>query len=684
MAAAPQIVKLAAPDHGWPRPLPLFAYTGQMWDAAAGLYYYHARWYDPHTGRFISQDPTGFHAGDPNLYRYVGNDAENFVDPTGLNWWDDITIMAKNPGATLGGAATGAGHGAAMVANAATAGLITPLDDHVNNLIEQNGGVYGAANMAANIAVAAATAALPCGALANAAKMVAKAAAVRDLAVAAQQRDIMAAFAALLQLMLLRSGRNCFVAGTQVVVGVDIEGLPADAASAPIDVALGTPLSDLSKVICVGIGVAGFIALQPANDESRRRRSGKGRPSKHRREFDELFDGEDFSGLDSDENGDENEGQARLCGDPALQSATMGIGRVATMDRPIVFEFTNAASSRFAALPFGEAGDGGSLDAASQTISRDRVTGADSSATGLAVAHADRVAECVPFPARLNPIVRSAERRGPRPTSGKLHLLRWGWLSACLFMAAVLGFGRSENRGREAILASATTQATAAAPRDRYLTKNIEDLEVGDKVLAWDEATGRQELRSIDRTYRRTTDHLRILKIRDSLGAEQTLQTTNEHPFWIFGRGWVNAGALADGDRLLQPGGETATLVDSALEPQAEGIPVFNLRVEGAHTYFASAANGFEPVLVHNANYPTNAYRKAGLPTRRGKYRFVPDKGATPPNRGPGGGYVDKFRNEWQKGPNHHFPGDPWPYEWDVQLTGGGYINVSGRGVVAN
>ena len=62
---------------------PLFAYTGQMWDAAAALYYYHARWYDPHTGRFISQDPTGFSAGDANLYRYVANSPTNAVDPSG-------------------------------------------------------------------------------------------------------------------------------------------------------------------------------------------------------------------------------------------------------------------------------------------------------------------------------------------------------------------------------------------------------------------------------------------------------------------------------------------------------------------------------------------------------------------------------------------------------------------------
>ena len=36
------------------------------------------------TGRFISQDPTSFAAGDANLYRYVGNSPINATDPTGL------------------------------------------------------------------------------------------------------------------------------------------------------------------------------------------------------------------------------------------------------------------------------------------------------------------------------------------------------------------------------------------------------------------------------------------------------------------------------------------------------------------------------------------------------------------------------------------------------------------------
>ncbi|MCY2966646.1 MAG: RHS repeat-associated core domain-containing protein [Planctomycetota bacterium] len=63
---------------------PLFAYTGREWDADAGLYYYRARWYDARVGRFLSEDPLGFAAGDVNLSRYVANSATMFVDPSGM------------------------------------------------------------------------------------------------------------------------------------------------------------------------------------------------------------------------------------------------------------------------------------------------------------------------------------------------------------------------------------------------------------------------------------------------------------------------------------------------------------------------------------------------------------------------------------------------------------------------
>jgi RHS repeat-associated protein len=65
---------------------PQRSYTGREPDAATGLIYYRARWFDPRLGRFISEDPIGFAAGDANLSRYVGNSTPNAVDPSGLDF----------------------------------------------------------------------------------------------------------------------------------------------------------------------------------------------------------------------------------------------------------------------------------------------------------------------------------------------------------------------------------------------------------------------------------------------------------------------------------------------------------------------------------------------------------------------------------------------------------------------
>jgi|GEM_PF-1737301 len=61
-----------------------FTFTGREHDAETGLYYLRARYYDPQTGRFVSEDPIGFAGGDPNLYAYAFNDPVSLADPSGL------------------------------------------------------------------------------------------------------------------------------------------------------------------------------------------------------------------------------------------------------------------------------------------------------------------------------------------------------------------------------------------------------------------------------------------------------------------------------------------------------------------------------------------------------------------------------------------------------------------------
>ena len=58
-------------------------FPGQYYDAETGLHYNYFRDYDPVTGKYIQPDPIGLKGGiDP--YVYVGDDAPNFVDPSGL------------------------------------------------------------------------------------------------------------------------------------------------------------------------------------------------------------------------------------------------------------------------------------------------------------------------------------------------------------------------------------------------------------------------------------------------------------------------------------------------------------------------------------------------------------------------------------------------------------------------
>ncbi len=80
-----------------------FAYTGAVIDTETGLYYMNARYYDPETGRFISQDSF---RGDGeifwHLYAYCDSDPVNCVDPTGHAKYGAILYDFRNFGAQAG------------------------------------------------------------------------------------------------------------------------------------------------------------------------------------------------------------------------------------------------------------------------------------------------------------------------------------------------------------------------------------------------------------------------------------------------------------------------------------------------------------------------------------------------------------------------------------------------------
>jgi RHS repeat-associated protein len=61
-----------------------FRYTARQFDSDTALYNYRARYYDPTTGRFLSEDPARFDAGI-NFYSYALNSPISWKDPSGRN-----------------------------------------------------------------------------------------------------------------------------------------------------------------------------------------------------------------------------------------------------------------------------------------------------------------------------------------------------------------------------------------------------------------------------------------------------------------------------------------------------------------------------------------------------------------------------------------------------------------------
>lgn len=122
--------------------------------------------------------------------------------------------------------------------------------------------------------------------------------------------------------------------------------------------------------------------------------------------------------------------------------------------------------------------------------------------------------------------------------------------------------------------------------------KDIEDIKVGDWVIADNPTTpGEIEKRQVLQTFVRETDVLVDLYVDG-----EVISTTEEHPFWVPDKGWVEAGDLQVGD-LFQT--EDGVIIDIDWIGKREGdFEVYNFEVEDFHTYFISDLE----VLVHNAD----------------------------------------------------------------------------------
>jgi len=117
----------------------------------------------------------------------------------------------------------------------------------------------------------------------------------------------------------------------------------------------------------------------------------------------------------------------------------------------------------------------------------------------------------------------------------------------------------------------------------------------GDKVLSGDEfdAKGRLSYKKVQEIL---VNYTRIWHVEVH---GRTIRTTAEHPFFVFGKGWVPCHQLQAGDRLRSDNGRmiaVGCVYDSGVDER-----VYNCRVEEYHTYFVGSEDWGFSVWAHNA-----------------------------------------------------------------------------------
>ena len=120
----------------------------------------------------------------------------------------------------------------------------------------------------------------------------------------------------------------------------------------------------------------------------------------------------------------------------------------------------------------------------------------------------------------------------------------------------------------------------------------IEKIKSGDKVISTDPETMETSPKTVLETYIREVTKLVHLTVNG-----EEIVTTVDHPFYVQGRGFVEAGKLLVGDKLLDVNGNVLLVENLDVELTDDSVKVYNFQVEDYHTYHVS---GFG-VLVHNA-----------------------------------------------------------------------------------
>lgn len=173
----------------------------------------------------------------------------------------------------------------------------------------------------------------------------------------------------------------------------------------------------------------------------------------------------------------------------------------------------------------------------------------------------------------------------------------------------------------------------------KEIRKRIEEIEVGDKVFAYDDETGEQAYKPVLQLFKNETKQWCTVCVEVD-GQEEEIISTPGHKYYLpnnteprevgvkqehesyiaLSEKWVSASKLKAGDKVLLSNGEYGIIQSVKVEELSSPETTYNLEVEDFHTYYV----GENSVCVHNRNCGTPDLYRGGtdMTLKSGEYRL--------------------------------------------------------------
>jgi RHS repeat-associated protein len=222
------------------------------------------------------------------------------------------------------------------------------------------------------------------------------------------------------------------------------------------------------------------------------------------------------------------------------------------------------------------------------------------------------------------------------------------------------GLGLAARAGKASKKACCFVAGTQVLTEDGY--KSIEEVKLGEKLWAKDVETGEQDWKPVVKIFNEPDRGIYEIKLEGKDGFSQKIEATDDHPFYVVGKGWKTTIELTVGDQIETDGNGSMKVV-SVVDEKRQAL-TYNFTVADFHTYYVTKKN----VLVHNCGIkmketnkpdatrvngdPSQAvaeagYDKAKLSCAKCKLETsIKNRKAEQKRKGPDAGHAKKIKTE--------------------------------------